>query len=182
MTQDNVKTDRQQKNAPTKKKELFYHDRKDKNYIEENDDYESDVGYVVENFVLITEKIKKRDSEKQQKFRNELIEIYGEKCMVSGVKKPIEACHIIPFSECNNYDANNGLLLSCNIHKLFDDFDMSINPATLCVELFDENDNDDYAIYKNKKININKDRENNIKINLNNHYEKFLTKKKSLYL
>lgn len=121
-----------------------------------------------------------RNNEKQTKFRNKLIEIYGEKCIITDMPKPIEACHIVPFSECNNFDISNGLLMSCNIHSLFDSFDISINPKTLCVELLDENDYY-HKIYNNKKISIPLNLIDTVKTNLKVHYKKFLDKKNNSY-
>ena len=70
-----------------------------------------------------------------------------------------QACHIIPFSICTEeqkYDSNNGLLLSVDIHLLFDDYLLSINPIRSCVVLCDELLNDiHYNIYHNKKISLN---------------------------
>jgi len=51
-----------------------------------------------------------------------------------------EAAHIIPFSLSENFDINNGLLLNCILHKLFDKHYWSINPDSLCVEINKFND------------------------------------------
>jgi hypothetical protein len=124
----------------------------------------------------IMEIVETRNNQKQHEFRNKLIETYGGKCIISNVKKPIEACHIIPFSKCENFDVDNGLLMNRNLHSLFDSFDISINPKTLCVELLDDKD-DDYEIYNNKKITIPSHMLDNVKKNLEVHYEQFLNNK-----
>lgn len=120
--------------------------------------------------------IETRNTEMQKTFRNKLIEIYGEKCITSKFKKPLQACHIVPFSECNNFDIGNGLLMTCNMHSLFDSFDISINPKTLRVELLDIDD-DNYKIYNNEQIIVPPNLVNNVKNNLNVHYKQFLNRK-----
>jgi superfamily II DNA or RNA helicase len=118
--------------------------------------------------------IKKRNTDKQSNFRNNLIKLYGEKCIITDKKRPLEAAHIIPFCEDNNFDVSNGLLMSCDMHKLFDTFDISINPDSMQVELSQELlDDDDYNIYKDKKIIIPTKYENEIKKNLKKHYDDF---------
>ena len=66
----------------------------------------------------------KRNRTGQRKFREKLVEIYG-KCPLDNVNhKLCEAAHILPYAKCKNkkekYDINNGILLSCNMHKAFD--------------------------------------------------------------
>lgn len=86
----------------------------------------------------------------------------------------LEACHIIPYSECNEdkdklkFDINNGIILDRNTHKLFDDYKLSINPQTKKVEIIDEIK--DYGKYNNAEIRcLNK---GTLK-NLETHYKKF---------
>lgn len=57
----------------------------------------------------------------QAKFRQDLIEAYGQ-CLVTGCTyEPIlEAAHIYPYSEGGNFSIENGLLLRADIHTLFD--------------------------------------------------------------
>lgn len=113
----------------------------------------------------------------QSIFRNSLIN-RDKVCILSKTHKDqCEAAHIIPVAENNNYDVNNGLLLSSNLHKLYDKFYWSINPNTLLVEINNKLINgkmldcNNYIGYK-VKIVINP----NIKNNLTNHYNKFLSK------
>ncbi len=89
-----------------------------------------------------------------------------------------EACHIIPYSECNEcekYDINNGLLLESGIHKLFDKYSWSINPITQHIEISSTLLNDkSYELinkYNNYKLNININK--HILNNLKCHYNKF---------
>ena len=104
------------------------------------------------------EKEKRKD---QQSFRQDVIERY-ETCLVTGCNYIVcEACHIIPHSDCNEdikYDVNNGLLFRADLHKLFDNKKLKINPESLKVELSNDILTDismnEYHQYNNKKINI----------------------------
>lgn len=64
---------------------------------------------------------KVRDTADQKNFKEKLIGHYGEsRCFVTGTLLAVEACHIVPWSVCSNYDLNNGLLLRRDIHFLLD--------------------------------------------------------------
>ena len=96
---------------------------------------------------------------KQEQFHKQILERDKQCIITNRINKVCQACHIIPFSICTEeqkYDSNNGLLLSADIHLLFDDYLLSINPKTLCVVLCNELLNDiHYNIYHNKKISLN---------------------------
>lgn len=65
----------------------------------------------------------------QSKFRNDLLERYGGRCMVSGceVEAALEAAHISPYrGERTNHPAN-GLLLRADLHTLFDLWLLSVD-------------------------------------------------------
>ena len=88
-----------------------------------------------------------------------------------------EAVNIIPLSNCEDFNIDNGLLLNSILHKLFDKNYWSINPDTLCVEIlnFDMNTNGIYSIlepYKDKYIGILKEHEETINY-LSEHYKNF---------
>lgn len=75
----------------------------------------------------------------QSKFRELLRRVQGDACAVTATNVPdvLEAAHIIPFSEgrsCRDF-LSNGLLLRSDIHRLFDQCRLSINPATMEVWL-----------------------------------------------
>lgn len=99
----------------------------------------------------------------QYSFRNDLIERYNS-CIISGVSEIVcEACHIIPYSCCEDkdkYNVDNGILLRSDLHKLFDSGLLKINPNTLQVMLSKQILLDpkmiQYIEFNNKKININK--------------------------
>lgn len=164
------------KKNPTTNNELFTTNRKNKSNSEDYIDDDSSGSEIDDDF--LREKIK-RDLYKQEQFRKDLIKLYNGKCIITGSGKPLEAAHIIPHSECNNFKIENGLLLRNDIHKLFDDFDISINPNTLKVEMTkDTSDEDTYKNYQNKKINIDNKYFDGIKANLKMHYMEFLKKQK----
>ena len=76
-----------------------------------------------------------RNPELQSVYRKSIIKRFN-KCIVSNYDEEIcEASHIIPFSESENFDVDNGLLLNNILHKLFDKHYWSINPTTLCFEI-----------------------------------------------
>ena len=112
----------------------------------------------------------------QCKFRNEIIKRY-ETCIITNMDELFcEAAHIIPFSESENFDIENGILLNCILHKLFDKYMFSINPDTLCVEV--SNINLKYNILKNinnKKIIKLKSHYKTIE-NLKKHYNEYIKK------
>jgi hypothetical protein len=108
----------------------------------------------------IKDKIIRKD---QTYFRDELIQKYNS-CIVSGSSSiTCEACHIIPYSECDDedkYNINNGLLLRSDLHILFDKKLIKINPETYCLELdnsiLQDYNMQDYIKYNNKPLNISK--------------------------
>jgi hypothetical protein len=113
----------------------------------------------------------------QYKFRQELIDLY-KGCIITKVSN-FEACHIVPFSICDNnekYDPNNGILLKSDLHELFDEYIFSINPETLCVE-FDEdfftdpNNKIEYFRFNNMAVELTKN--DSLVKNLTIHYNIF---------
>lgn len=73
----------------------------------------------------------------QQKFRDSLRNLYGDKCMITGceILDVIEAAHINPYKGEKDNHISNGLLLRSDIHTLFDLNLIGINPHTLEVKL-----------------------------------------------
>ena len=111
----------------------------------------------------------------QNSFRKELIKKYN-KCLISdSIDIECEACHIIPYSICKNFDIDNGLLLSSDLHKTFDKYYWSINPNTLKIEI-NKNINDCGKIKKYENVQINLNVNNNIYNNLLYHYNIFIKK------
>ena len=83
-----------------------------------------------------------------KKFKKEVLAKYNNECIVTHCDEPIEVCHIKPFcvaTEQEKYDPHNGILLRNDLHKLFDDKKIKINPQTMKLELSKE-------ILDNKKM------------------------------
>jgi hypothetical protein len=142
----------------------------------------------------------------QKKFSNKIFE-RDTKCIVTnrGIRVELEACHIVPVhgdkggsgSKSGNkggsgsgsggesgggggggdYTESNGLLLTRNLHKLYDDYLWSINPDTLCIDAISNNEEIVGSIvdYLGKKPNVKPDYF--MRINLKSHWAKFLNKK-----
>ena len=115
----------------------------------------------------------------QNKYREDIIKRFN-RCIVSDMDVEVcEAAHIIPFSDCENFDIDNGLLLNKILHTLFDNHRWSINPDRLRIEISSKCNDDIYNIiklYENKDITVLKPYPNIIKY-LTQHYNVFLDKK-----
>lgn len=103
----------------------------------------------------------------QPMFRRKLLKLYKNTCIVTGCKiaELLEAAHITPHSEEQNYNLSNGLLLRADIHTLFDLGMIAIEPESMHLKLnpilFKS---EDYCKLENVNIGI--------KIsNLNVHYK-----------
>lgn len=72
----------------------------------------------------------------QQEWRKKLINKY-KKCVVSGeeCEDYLEACHIMEVCDKPNYEIENGIVLTSNLHKQFDKNRWCINPNTLKIEI-----------------------------------------------
>ena len=69
----------------------------------------------------------------QTEFRNKLINRFG-RCIITKTEI-FEACHIVPYSESEDMDINNGLLLNKSHHDYYDKYFWSINPYTYNIEI-----------------------------------------------
>jgi predicted restriction endonuclease len=86
------------------------------------------------NINIITTKSKRLN---QKEFRESILKKYNNMCVVSNNDCIVEltAAHIIPVSEEDNYEEDNGLLLTETLHKTFDKYYWSINPNTMKIEI-----------------------------------------------
>lgn len=68
----------------------------------------------------------------QARFRGIMLQEFNGKCALSGCGEQValEACHVVPFAEEGVDEAQNGLLLRADLHRLFDDLLISVNPNT----------------------------------------------------
>ena len=108
--------------------------------------------------------IKERPIRNDDDYKKAVEERYDYECVITGINYPYEICHIKPFkdcSECEKYNINNGLILDRNLHKMFDDGIVKINPDTLLVEMDDKIMRDPkqtyYKSFNGIKVNINKE-------------------------
>jgi hypothetical protein len=108
----------------------------------------------------------------QDSFRKELIKKYNRCIISNSIDIECEACHIIPYSICKNFDVDNGLLLSSDLHKTFDKYCWSINPKTLKVEI-NKNIKDCGKIKNYEDTTVNIKLNNRLYNNLLYHYDIF---------
>lgn len=71
----------------------------------------------------------------QTDFRNRVSMNFGGSCAITGhnITQCLQAAHISPFADDKNNNTSNGILMSADLHLLFDNHLMSINPDTLTV-------------------------------------------------
>lgn len=91
----------------------------------------------------------------QPRFRQKLLKLYRKTCIVTGCKiiDLLEAAHLFPHSNKNDYSLSNGILLRADIHTLFDLGLIAINPENMLLELnIILKDSDDYKKLNNLDI------------------------------
>ena len=86
----------------------------------------------------------------QKEFRLKIIKKYKRCIITQDFADICEACHIVPYNECKSYNIDNGLLLTASLHKLFDNYMMTIDAITHCVKM--KNKNHSYAKYDKMHI------------------------------
>ena len=165
---------------------IAYNNNKLDEYIENFDCIKNNITYQMLLFIVydkfkyiykntkIEERIKR---DHQRKFRKELENRYNF-CIITGRGEEFyEACHIVPFCESDNknmYDINNGILLSSELHKLFDKHLISINDNKVVIsnKILINSNNIDIIKYNGKQLYLNKETCENLK----QHYKIFLDK------
>jgi hypothetical protein len=107
---------KQQKLEVTRSIYNFY-----KTYDYDNQElFKIDVDFILGLYGIALTEPKKVRTE-QEKFREALINKYGNCILTNNDPVECDACHIIPLTEGENYDVDNGLLMSKSLHKLFDE-------------------------------------------------------------
>jgi hypothetical protein len=73
----------------------------------------------------------------QARFRENLLELYGKRCVISGwgPESVLEAAHILLHAHTGLNGSENGILLRSDLHSLFDDGLLRIDPSTFRVVL-----------------------------------------------
>lgn len=73
----------------------------------------------------------------QQAFRDEVLQHFGKRCAITGCRtvSVLEAAHIVPVAVGGTHDVVNALLLRADIHRLFDDGLLTIDPKTFEVSI-----------------------------------------------
>jgi hypothetical protein len=144
-------------------------------------DYDLIKFVMYEKFGYIHDSIKLFDLKEnrlyQNIFRKSLIDRY-KTCVISNDGEIVcEACHIIPYVDCNKnekYDINNGILLTSSLHKLFDTYMFSINPDDKRVhfnkKILNDNNYCNHTKYSGEVVKLN----NETCRYLKNHYNKFI--------
>ena len=67
----------------------------------------------------------------QRQFRFEMMQRFGEECAISGVQPPqvLEAAHLYSYANVGVHRTDGGLLLRRDLHSLFDNFFITIDPV-----------------------------------------------------
>lgn len=92
--------------------------------------------------------------EGQPAFRADLLDAYDRRCVISGcaVEALLEAAHIVPYRGAHTNVIGNGLLLRADLHKLFDLHLISIDPATLTIQLHHSLLKSEYACFDGVRL------------------------------
>jgi hypothetical protein len=114
----------------------------------------------------------------QDKFRKDVEKKY-KTCIISKKGAGVcEACHIDPFSTCENskkYDVNNGIFLSADLHKLFDKHLFTVGETgkvIMSTQLLSDESYKDYHKYDGMKLQLNAETLTNLKF----HYDIYIEK------
>lgn len=106
----------------------------------------------------------------QETFRQAII-FRDRRCIISGFDPAeCEAAHIVPYAKDKSFDPSNGILLNRCLHKLFDDYQFSINPESIKIVIKDVSKNLSIKPYLNKKVKLAPECIPFIK----KHYKKFM--------
>lgn len=106
-------------------------------------------------FATVRQAIRKN----QQAFRSNLIRAYEGKCAMCGcsINQVLQAAHIIDYRGSQSNSVNNGMLLRADLHVLFDNSLIGIDPSTFTIELSNSLAGTEYEPMHNRKIYLPKD-------------------------
>lgn len=123
-------------------------------------DYLDYLFYSLKNYehTDIIETSEEKEKRFDKEFTKKIIKKYNNCCILT--RKPLYICqvaHIYPYARCaidEKYDESNGLLLSTELHLLFDNDKFKIDPETQIMSFADDILNNDtisyYKQYHNK--------------------------------
>lgn len=116
----------------------------------------------------------------QPKFRRDLLNIYNNRCCVTGcaVMELLEAAHINPFSEDGDNSLSNGLILRADIHTLFDRNLLTVDQNCV-VRISKDLIGSEYESLRGKKIHRNSAALPS-EFSLKKRYESFMDRENSL--
>ncbi len=101
-----------------------------------------------------------RQREEQARFRATLRDAYGNRCAVTGydVEQALQAAHILNYSGRSSQRPQNGILLRADVHLLFDNHLLTIEPSRMVVELAPQVSESRYASYAGRAVSVPTDR------------------------
>ena len=104
-------------------------------------------------------KFARRVRKGQPKFRHNLLNLYEGKCAISGwyPENVLTAAHIAPHNKTGINHSDNGILLRSDLHELFDDGLLTIDPETCVVSVHESLSNTPYWEFNGKKLRPRKD-------------------------
>lgn len=118
--------------------------------------FNDELNFLLENVYNIPLINSERKRIKQQEWTEDIRDRFNNKCVISGDDGSyLEACHLLEVKDCEDYNINNGILLTRNLHAQFDNQEFGINPQTYCIEIKD-NVSGDILKYNRKKLNLPK--------------------------
>lgn len=152
---------------------IIYEDLDYKNFnFFDKEIFEDELTFLLENVydIKILESDRKRI--KQKDWALDIKSRFNNKCVITKVSESyLEACHLLEINEKENYDLDNGILLTKNLHTQFDNHEFGINPYTYCIEV-KEGVSGDIFKYKGDKLDLPTNY--NFKKYLEKRYESFL--------
>ena len=111
----------------------------------------------------------------QYRFRNALRDAYGNRCCISdsSIVELLEAAHIDPHSDAEDYSTNNGLLLRADFHTLFDRLLFALDDDQV-IHISKRLMDSEYKQYHGKRINSPKLPATPSRLALGRRYKAFL--------
>jgi hypothetical protein len=142
------------------------------------EDFEQvDIGEAVNDNPENRVQVSVRQRKGQKKFRDKLLSVYDETCVISGclVKEVLHACHINPHSAAGINISSNGVILRADIHDLFDLNLIAIEPESLTIKISESLAGTEYFQYHNKTLKNRNDGKKPSREALQERWDIFIT-------